>query len=84
MNVYTIANVLFKFGSLEIVCVEMRSKKLFKLSLTKLIHVKFRCTYMYMYVHALTHVKAPYLAVRECETLNGEYVHQSKGPVQVW
>ena len=48
---------LFKFGSLERLYVEMRSKKLFKLPDTREVQ-------MYMYVHALTHVKAPYFAVR--------------------
>ena len=57
MNVYIKTKVLLKFGSFEIVCVEMRPKKQI---VTKLIHVKFRCTV----VHALTHVKALYFAVR--------------------
>ena len=56
---YTKTKFLFKFGSLERLYVEMRSKKLFKLPDTREVQ-------MYMYVHALTqcHVKAPYFAVR--------------------
>ena len=56
---YTKTKFLFKFGSLERLYVEMRSKKLFKLPDTREVQM-----YMYMYVHALTHVKAPYFAVR--------------------
>ena len=33
INVYTKPNVLFKFGRLDKGCVEMRTKKVFKLSL---------------------------------------------------
>ena len=57
MNVYTKTKFLFKFGSLERLYVEMRSKKQFKLPDTREVQT-------YMYVHALTHVKAPYFAVR--------------------
>ena len=56
MNVYTKTKVLFKLGSFEIVCVEMRPKKLIKLSLNRYM--------LSLDVHALTHVKAPHLAVR--------------------
>ena len=60
MNVYTKTKIQFKFGSLEIVCVEMRSKKLFKLSLKLTDTLEFRC----IYVHALTHVNASYIVIR--------------------
>ena len=43
MNVYTKAKVLLKFGGLESMCVDMRSKKLFKLP-----HYRYMgCTCMY-------------------------------------
>ena len=45
MNVYTKTKVLFTFGSLETLCVEMRPELP--------IHVN-------RYVHTLTYVKAPY------------------------
>ena len=48
MNVYTKTKVLFKFGSLKIMCVEMRSKKAIKNIANEPIHVKFRCTCMKM------------------------------------
>ena len=48
MNVYTKTKVLFKFGSLKIMCVEMRSKKAIKKNANEPIHVKFRCTHMKM------------------------------------
>ena len=64
MNAYIKTNVQFKFGRSERpYYVEIRLKKLYIQIATKLIHVKFRHTCMYN-VHALTHVKAPYFAVR--------------------
>ena len=48
MNVYTKTKVLFKFGSLEIMRVEMRSIKQLKEIANEPIHVKFRCTCMKM------------------------------------
>ena len=48
MNVYTKTKVLFKFGSLEIVYVEMSSKKQLKEIANEPIYVKFRCTCMKM------------------------------------
>ena len=44
MNVYTKTKVLVKFGSFEIVSVEMRSKKQLKEIAKEPIYVKFRCT----------------------------------------
>ena len=41
MNVYTETKVLFKFGSLEIMCVEMRSKKQLKEIANEPIYVNF-------------------------------------------
>ena len=54
MNVYTKAKVLFKFGSLEIVCAYGNEIQKAIQIVTKLIHVSD------VYVHALTHVKALY------------------------
>ena len=62
MNLYTITNVLFKFGSLERLYVETKSKKRFKLLLNLYVHVKFRRTCIY--AHAITDVKAPYIVFR--------------------
>ena len=56
MNVYTKTKVLLKFGSFEIVCVEMRPKKLIKLSLNQYMQS--------LDVHAFTHMKAPYFVIR--------------------
>ena len=41
MNVYTKTKVLFKFGSLEMMCVEMRSKKQLNDIAKEPTHVKF-------------------------------------------
>ena len=49
INVYIKTKVLFKFCILEIMCMEMRSKKQLKKIANKPMHVKFRCTCMYMY-----------------------------------
>ena len=57
--VYTKTIVLLKFGSLEIVCIEKRSKKAIQIA-TLPIHVKF----IYMYIHTLAHVKALHFYVR--------------------
>ena len=55
VHVYIKTKVLFKFGSLEIVCVEMWLNKLYKMPL-------HTCE-VSMYAHAFTHVKAPYFVV---------------------
>ena len=49
MNVYIKTKVLFKFGSLEIVCGN-EAQKAIEIA-TKQIHVKFRRTCMYMLSH---------------------------------
>ena len=42
MNVYIKTKVLFKFGSLEIVYMEVKSKNLFKLSLSRNVERKMQ------------------------------------------
>ena len=67
MNVYTKKKVLFKFSSLETVCVEIRSKKLFKLSLYQ---------YMYSLVYNSTRTHStPNALSLDYETLEYECVH---------
>ena len=64
----TKAKVLFKFGSLEVLCVETRSKKVFKLSLN-IIHEKFSCVY------TLSHMRWAHTLSLAYETLDYECVH---------
>ena len=49
LNQYTKTKVLFKFGSLEKLYVEMRSKKAIQMA-TKRIHVKFRCMHTFSHM----------------------------------
>ena len=53
MNKDTITKALLMFGSLEIVCVDMRSKKKVKIT-TLPIHVNLG------FMHMLSHVTSPY------------------------
>ena len=51
MNVYIKTKVLFKFGSLERLYVEMRSIMLFKIAINLKTDTQFRRTCMYMLSH---------------------------------
>ena len=65
-------------------CVEMRSKKIFKLSLNWYIHVYIGNYVIYIYMLILSHMGRSHTLLPANDIQNYECKDQNKGPVQVW